>query len=120
MEQTDVKNLKPLFCRVYGELTGLPYYWTVKDGVGGKQLRVKLRRLMESLGKGEGYDEAALIEHYIRRCWEVGDEWERDRFGMATINSNYNSYIKRILDGTRQHNGIADSYKRQILAELYT
>ncbi|MBQ0016493.1 MAG: hypothetical protein KBT04_05875 [Bacteroidales bacterium] len=94
----------------------------MKDGVAAKQLRGKLRRLMEERGQSEAYDELEVAEHFVRRAWEVSDGWERERFGMAQINSNYNSYLNRIINGSRkeQQSAAGDSYKRQILAELYT
>lgn len=120
-EKKDTLNMQPMFWAVYREKTGLTYYWTVKDGVAAKQLRDKLRRLMEERGQATDYDELALAEHFVRKAWEVSDAWERERFGMAMINSNYNSYLNRIMNGTsnQQPAAAGTEYKRQILADLY-
>ncbi|MCQ2202416.1 MAG: hypothetical protein MJZ27_10050 [Bacteroidales bacterium] len=111
---TEVTRCREVWLKVYKDLTGLNYYWTGKDGKSMQMLINKIRAIDREV------DMEASVEVYCRKAYQVGDEWVKEHYSLAILNSQFNELYRKMKNGRKAANNVSSSYAEQILRELHS
>lgn len=103
---------KAIFQKIYGEKKGLPYVWSAKDGANLKQLINKLKYV-------GSVDIEADMQLFVSKAWELGDNWQKEHFSVAILNSQFNEIFSKIRSNGRANN-VSTSYAEQLLRDLHS
>ena len=100
----------------YRYLFGTKYYWTGKDSGAIKQLLNKIAFKIKEVQPD--YNDADVVngfEHFIRKVYEISNDWLRQHFTLAIINQQFNALYTQIKNGK---GNVSNSYKQKLVDDL--
>jgi len=114
------QQLKNIFLDVYSIKTGLPYYWTGKDGKHLSELAEKMRFILQQMQKIP--DDSQIIDNFRIILENIQDNWILEHFSVAIINSKFNEIVSKIKNGQNGQqtgkNNISPEFRRKLLETL--
>lgn len=112
---------KQVFCELYFSYFGTKYYWQGKDSGSLTQLINKIKAKMEEAPNTRMIMHAEAVANnfqvFIRRAMKLPDEWLKNNFTVAVINSQFNSIYARLKKGNHTDN-LSDDYRRRLIDRL--
>lgn len=115
------QEMKNIFVESYKSKTGLPYFWTGKDGKHLSELVEKIRFMLQQTKKT--YDEDQITTAFQLLLENIDDKWILENLSVAIINSKFNEILLKINGQSQKHkNGrytISTEYEKSIYQRLF-
>lgn len=111
---------KQVFCELYSNCFGTRYYWQGKDSGSLTQLINKIKAKMKEVPNAPIATPEVVVNNFhvfIHRALQLPDEWLKNNFSVAVINSQFNSIYARLKNGNSAGSMPSD-YKQRLIDRL--
>jgi len=116
-------RMKKAYLEFYRNKTGLPYYWTGKDGKHLSELVKKIYFMFQEMQKIP--DDDSVLSNFQMLLENIKDSWILQNLSVAIINSKFNEIVSNIKNGHNEQNSktgrfsISPEYERSIYQRLH-